>query len=128
MAKHRMDVGTYVGKLLTEEDTDVLREGIRVLAQVLMDAEVSTQIGAELYKRTAARTAHRNGYRTRTWDTRVGTIELQVPKIAPGSYFPSLLEPRRRASLHAGGAGRRGVVSLKRGAGAATLHEDPPGW
>ena len=46
MAKHRMDVGAYVGKLLTEEDTDVLREGIRVLAQVLMDAEVSTRIGA----------------------------------------------------------------------------------
>jgi len=97
MAKHRMDVGAYVGKLLTEEDTDVLREGIRVLAQVLMDAEVSTRIGAELYERTEDRTAHRNGYRTRTWDTRVGTIELQVPKIAPGSYFPSLLEPRRRA-------------------------------
>jgi len=97
MAKHRMDVTTYVGKLLAEDDTDVLREGVRVLAQVLMDTEVSSQIGAELYERTDARTAHRNGYRTRTWDTRVGTIELQVPKIAPGSYFPSLLEPRRRA-------------------------------
>jgi Transposase, Mutator family len=93
MAKLRMDVGVYVGKLLAEEDTDVLREGIRVLAQVLMDAEVSSQIGAELYERTDARVAHRNGYRTRTWDTLVGTIELQVPKIAPGSYFPSLLEP-----------------------------------
>jgi putative transposase len=68
-----------------------------VLAQALMDAEVSTRIGAELYELTDARTAHRNGYRTRTWDTRVGTVELRVPKIAPGSYFPSLLEPRRRA-------------------------------
>ena len=51
MAKHRMDVGAYVGKLLAEEDTDVLREGIRVLAQVLMDAEVSSQIGADRYER-----------------------------------------------------------------------------
>src|SRR5207302_1364025 len=71
--------------------------GVRVLAQVLMDAEVSSQIGAELYERTEDRTAQRNGYRSRTWDTRVGTVELKVPKIAPGSYFPALLEPRRRA-------------------------------
>jgi hypothetical protein len=62
-----------------------------------MDAEVSQQIGAELYERTGARTAHRNGYRPRTCDTRLGTVELQVPKITPGSFYPSLLEPRRRA-------------------------------
>ena len=97
MATKRMDFSSFVSKLLAEDDTDVLREGVRVLAQALMDAEVSTQIGAELYERTEARTAQRNGYRTRTWDTRVGTVELRVPKIAPGSYFPSLLEPRRRA-------------------------------
>lgn len=97
MAKHRMDVTTFVGKLLEESDVDLLREGVRVLAQVLMDAEVSSEIGAELYERSEDRTAHRNGYRSRTWDTRVGTVELRVPKVAPGSYFPSLLEPRRRA-------------------------------
>src|SRR5438034_9455898 len=97
MAKNRMDVTALVGKLLEESDIDVLREGVRVLAQALMDAEVSTHIGAELYERTESRTAHRNGYRTRTWDTRVGTVELRVPKVAPGTYFPSLLEPRRRA-------------------------------
>ena len=97
MAKNRMDFSSFVGKLLAEEDTDVLREGVRVLAQALMDAEVSTQIGAELYERTDSRTAQRNGYRSRTWDTRVGTVELRVPKVVPGAYFPSLLEPRRRA-------------------------------
>ena len=97
MAKHRMDVTAFVGKLLEADDVDLLREGVRVLAQALMDAEVSTQIGAELYERTEDRTAHRNGYRSRTWDTRVGTVELRVPKVAPGTYFPSLLEPRRRA-------------------------------
>jgi putative transposase len=97
MAKHRMDVTTFVGKLLEQDDVDALREGVRVLAQALMDIEVSNQIGAEPYERTTERLAYRNGYRSRTWDTRVGTIELRVPKVTKGSYFPSLLEPRRRA-------------------------------
>ena len=97
MAKHRMDVTTFVGKLLEQDDVDSLREGVRVLAQALMDVEVSGQIGAEPYERTAERLAYRNGYRSRTWDTRVGTIELRIPKVTRGSYFPSLLEPRRRA-------------------------------
>jgi transposase-like protein len=95
MAKNRMDGSSFIGKLLEEHDIDVLREGVRVLAQALMDAEVSTQIGAGLYERSEDRAAYRNGYRTRTWDTRVGTLELRVPKIAPGD-FPSLPEPRRR--------------------------------
>jgi hypothetical protein len=103
MAKSRMDVTAFVGKLLKEDDADVLKEGVQVLAQALMEAEVSTQIGALPYERSSERTAYRNGYRTRTWDTRVGTIELKVPKLTRGSYFPSLLEPRRRAekALHA---------------------------
>jgi putative transposase len=97
MAKHRMDITTFVGKLLEQDDVDSLREGVRVLAQALMDVEVSGQIGAEPYERTTERLAYRNGYRNRTWDTRVGTIELRIPKVTRGSYFPSLLEPRRRA-------------------------------
>lgn len=97
MAKHRMDVTTFVGKLLEQDDVDALREGVRILAQVVMDREVSAQIGAEPYERTDDRLAYRNGYRTRTWDTRVGTIELKIPKVTRGSYFPSLLDPRRRA-------------------------------
>jgi putative transposase len=103
MAKSRMDVTAFVGKLLKEDDADVLREGVQVLAQALMEAEVSAQIGALPYERSSERTAYRNGYRTRTWDTRVGSIELKIPKVTAGSYFPSLLEPRRRAekALHA---------------------------
>jgi transposase-like protein len=96
MAKGRMDLSVFVGKLLAEQDGDVLREGVRVLAQALMEAEVSSRIGGERYERTEERSAYRNGYRTRTWDTRVGTLELAIPKVQPGSYFPSLLEPRRR--------------------------------
>lgn len=78
-------------------DVDFLREGVQTLAQALMEVEVSARIGAERGQRTPERVTHRNGYRPRDWDTRVGTVELQVPKLRAGSYFPSLLEPRRRA-------------------------------
>jgi putative transposase len=78
-------------------EVDFLREGVRVLAQALMEVEVSGQIGATHGQRTPDRVAWRNGYRPREWDTRVGTVELAVPKLRQGSYFPSLLEPRRRA-------------------------------
>jgi transposase-like protein len=92
-----MDLSAFVGKLLEEQDGDVLREGIRVLSQALMETEVAGLIGAERHERNGDRTAYRNGYRTRTWDTRVGAIELAIPKVRPGTYFPSLLQPRRRA-------------------------------
>jgi transposase-like protein len=103
MARNSMDLTSFVGKLLKEDDSDILREGIQALAQMLMDAEVSSKIGAAPYERTDTRTAYRNGYRTRSWDTRAGTVELQIPKITAGTYFPSLLEPRKRAekALHA---------------------------
>jgi transposase-like protein len=78
-------------------DVDFLREGVRVLAQALMDAEVSAQVGAEHGQRAPQRTTHRNGYRPRDWDTRVGTTDLAVPRVRQGSYLPSFLEPRRRA-------------------------------
>jgi transposase-like protein len=78
-------------------DVDFLREGVRVLAQALMEAEVSAQIGAEHGQRVPDRVTHRNGYRLRDWDTRVGTIELAVPRVRSGSFLPSILEPRRRA-------------------------------
>ena len=103
MTPSRMDFATFVAKLLEQEEVDALREGIQVLAAAVMEAEVSGQIGALPYERSSERTAYRNGYRTRTWDTRVGTIELKIPKLTRGAYFPSLLEPRRRSEqgLHA---------------------------
>ena len=78
-------------------DGDFLREGVRVLSQALMELEVAQQLGAERHERTASRTGVRNGYRERQWDTRVGTLDLRVPRVRDGSFFPSLLEPRRRA-------------------------------
>jgi putative transposase len=76
---------------------DFVQAAVQQFVQDLMDAEVSVQIQAERYERTPERTTQRNGYRPRPWDTRVGTLELAIPKLRTGSYFPSWLEPRRRA-------------------------------
>jgi putative transposase len=76
-------------------DTDFLREMIGFTAQRLMELEVETLTGAPLSSRTADRLTHRNGYRAREWETRAGTVELRIPKIRQGSYFPGFLEPRR---------------------------------
>jgi transposase-like protein len=67
------------------------------MVEQLMEAEVSGLIGAELGERTPDRATHRNGYRARRWDTRAGEIELQIPKLRQGSYFPSFLAPRKRS-------------------------------
>src|SRR5437763_16807927 len=77
-------------------EVDFLREGVRVLAQEVMELEVAQHLGAERYERVADRTGERNGYRERTWDTRVGSLELRVPRVRAGGYYPALLEPRRR--------------------------------
>lgn len=93
----RMALIELLRKAEVEQDTDVLREGVRVLSQALMELEVSQHLQAERYEHTPERTGQRNGYRERQWDARVGTIELQVPRVRDGSFFPSLLAPRRRA-------------------------------
>src|ERR687897_3406356 len=110
MATSSMDITSFVGKLLEQDDVDALREGVRVLAQAVMETEVSSQIGAAPYERSSERVAYRNGYRTRRWDTRVGTIELRIPKVTAGAYFPSLLEPRRRGGKGLHGGVLRGYV------------------
>ena len=93
----RMTVEQVVGFLLEEEEgVDFLRESLRWVVQQLMEAEVSELIGAEHGERSEERLTHRNGYRPRPWATRAGEIELAIPKLRRGSYFPSFLEPRRR--------------------------------
>lgn len=87
-----------VAKALVDEHPDFLREAVKLVAAELMEAEISSQIGAGLGEVNGERSAHRNGYRSRPWDTRVGEIELQVPRKRSGpSYFPSFLEPRKRS-------------------------------
>lgn len=93
----RMALGEVLRKAQGARDVDFLREGVRVLSQALMELEVAQHIGAERYERTAERTGQRNGYRERAWDTRVGTVDLRVPRVRDGSFFPSLLDPRKRA-------------------------------
>jgi transposase-like protein len=92
-----MALAELVRKAEVEPDVDVLREGVRVLSQAMMELEVAQHLGAAKHERTSERTGQRNGYRERDWDTRVGTIELRVPRVRDGSFFPSLLEPRKRA-------------------------------
>ena len=96
MAEERMALSDWLRKG-EEPAEDPLREIVRWTIQELMEAEVSAQVGAGRYERSPERATQRNGYRVRPWDTRVGTLELQIPKLRQGSYFPSWLEPRRRA-------------------------------
>ena len=96
MAEDSMELTDFLRKAVGGGDVDFLREGVRVLAQALMELEISQQVGAAKHERSVERTTHRNGYRDRTWDTAAGAIELKIPKVREGSYLPSLVEPRRR--------------------------------
>jgi putative transposase len=93
----RMTAAQVVDKLMSSEHADVVRESVAWLVGELMEAEVAGQIGAELGEVSGERVTQRNGYRPRPWDTRAGEIELAIPKLRQGSYFPSFLHPRRRA-------------------------------
>jgi transposase-like protein len=87
-----------VRKVLADDHADLVREALGFLCQQIMEAEVQAITGAGLGERAPeSRTTHRNGYRERRWDTRAGTLELFIPKVRAGSYFPSFLEPRTRA-------------------------------
>ena len=97
MARDSMDILELFRKRGMDGDVDFLREALAVLVEGVMDAEASVKAGAGYGERSLDRVTQRNGYRSRSWDTRVGTMELRIPKMRDGSYFPSLLEPRRRS-------------------------------
>jgi len=96
--EHRMTTADVVAKVMAGEHGDFVREAVALVARELMEAEISVEVGAERGEVSAERVAHRNGYRPRPWETRVGEIELLIPRKRQGpAYFPSFLEPRRRS-------------------------------
>ena len=112
-----MALAELLRKADAEPDLDTLREGVRVMTQALMELEVAQHLGAERHQRTPERQGERNGYRDRQWDTRVGTLELRVPRVRDGSFFracwsrasernerwwPQRARPTCRASARAG--------------------------
>lgn len=98
MAKDSVTIAAEIGKLVSEAQPDVLRALLQKAIELLMHAEADAVCGAEYGKRAEERVNHRNGYRTRTFDSRVGTMDLSIPKLRQGSYYPGwLLDPRRRA-------------------------------
>jgi len=97
MAKQRMALLEDLRKCSREGNIDFLRQGVKALAEAIMELEVRDKTGAHLHERSPERHTYRNGYRQRTWDTRAGSVPLEIPRVREGSYFPSLLEPRRRA-------------------------------
>src|SRR5499426_4067561 len=94
MTDDMMNLRTLVEKA---PDADLLREMIGFAAQRLMELEVEGLAGAAYGEKSPERLAQRNGYRDRSWETRAGTVELRIPKLRKGSYFPGFLEPRRMA-------------------------------
>jgi transposase-like protein len=93
-----MTVADVVAKTMDGRLEDFVKEAVALVACQLMEAEISSEVGAELGQvAPETRLTHRNGYRSRAWETRVGEIELLIPRKRQGSYFPSFLEPRRRS-------------------------------
>jgi transposase-like protein len=116
-------------KVLCSAHGDFLGEAVHCVLRDTMDAEVTELAGACLHERSEDRQAQRNGYRPRRFDTRVGTLELEIPRLRKGSYFPSFLEPRRRseqalvavvAEAYVNGVSTRRVERLVEGSWALT--------
>ncbi len=125
MTNERMALLELVEK---EADGDLVREMLAFAAERLMELEVEAATGAPKGARSAARTTQRNGYRERAWETRAGRIDLAIPKLRKGSYFPTFLEPRRTAEkalvaviqeAYVHGVSTRAVDDLVRAMGGA---------
>lgn len=128
-----MSLREAVGKVMCDEHADVLRESVALVVREVMEAEVAQRAGAGWYEHSPDRAAYRNGYREREWDTRVGTIELAIPRLRSGSYLPSFLEARRRCEqalvcvvqeAYVNGVSTRKVDRLVEQLGVASMSKD----
>ena len=118
MVKERMDLLELLRKGGMDGDVDFLREALRVLVEGIMDAEVSSRIGAEYGERSAERVTQRNGYRSRAWDTRVGTMDLHIPEAQRRELLPEpagATASQRASSAGCDPAGLRGRCIHKAG-------------
>jgi putative transposase len=96
MALPQSAVSELLEAFRTGEGVDLIRESVRIVMQELIEAEATEKIGAAKWERTETRTTERNGYRDRLLATQAGDVDLRIPKLRNGSYFPVILEPRRR--------------------------------
>src|SRR5918993_5928214 len=96
MALDQSALSELLAALRAGGDLDLVREALALVLQALIDAEATQHIGADRYQRTDTRSAHRNGTRGRLLSTKAGDVELRIPKLREGAFFPALLEPRRR--------------------------------
>ena len=96
MALDQSALSELLDALRAGGDLDVVRSGLQLVLQALIELEAAQAIGAEPYERRPERTTHRNGHRERTLSTKAGDLELRIPKLRSGTFFPTLLEPRRR--------------------------------
>ena len=131
MTADMMNLRTLVEKT---PDATLLREMIGFAAERLMELEVGAATGAGYGEKTPLRTAQRNGYRDRDWETRAGTVELRIPKLRKGSYFPGFLEPRRMAEkaltaviqeAYVQGISTRSVDDLVKAMGMSGISQEP---
>jgi putative transposase len=98
MTKDKLSETASLRALLSETpDAQLLAEMLGFVADRLMALDVDQLCGAGAHERSAERVNHRNGYRARTWETRAGTVDVRIPKLRKGTYFPDFLEPRRTA-------------------------------
>ena len=96
MTLGQSDVSELLDAIRAGGDIDIIRKSVEVMLQALIDAELAEHIGAGRYERTDTRTNQRNGSRDRLLTTKAGDVDLKIPKLRKGSFFPSILEPRRR--------------------------------
>src|ERR1700712_5194245 len=103
MALYESALPELLDALRAGDGVNLIRDAVRMVMQELIELEAAEHIGAGRYERTEGRTNERNGHRPRLLSTQAGDIELKIPKLSHGSFFPSLLEPRRRIdqALHA---------------------------